>query len=288
MKLGLTIFPLTIYNFEDVAALRKIFGKSKLKIHLKVDTGLHRQGFELKETVKLAKKIRSLKGVEIEGLSSHFANVEDTLDDTFAKFQVSKFNKTIETLNGVGIKPPLKHIGATASTLLHDWTKLNMVRVGIGLYGLWPSKETQIAIRLSKKYENPDLMPVLSWKARIAQIKQIKAGESVGYGRTWFAPRRTKIAIIPVGYSDGYDRKFSNNSKVIVGNNFSPVIGRVAMNMFAMDITETKNVKGGDEVILLGKKGRLEISVEELASRIDTINYEVVSRINILLPRILV
>jgi alanine racemase len=128
----------------------------------------------------------------------------------------------------------------------------------------------------------------LTWKSVIAQIKNIDTGESVGYGQTWFASRKSKIAIIPVGYSDGYDRKLSNIGRVIVNGKYANVIGRVAMNMIVIDITDIKNVKLEDEVALLGNKDGLKISADEIAKKIGTINYEVVSRINPLLPRILV
>jgi alanine racemase len=132
------------------------------------------------------------------------------------------------------------------------------------------------------------LKPVLTWKSLIAQIKQIDVGESVGYGQTWFAARKTKVAVIPVGYSDGYDRKLSNIGRVIVKGHYANVIGRVAMNMIMIDITDIPGVKLEDEVALLGNKDGLKVSADEWAKKIGTINYEVVSRINPLLPRIIV
>ena len=143
-------------------------------------------------------------------------------------------------------------------------------------------------LSLKKGKSSIDLKPVLEWKSKLAQVKTLKAGESVGYGRTWFAPRRTKIAIIPVGYYDGYDRDLSNNSRVLIRGNSAPVVGRVAMNMITVDVTDINKVSEDDEVVLIGKSNKERITADELATVLGTINYEVVSRINPYLPRIIV
>jgi alanine racemase len=161
-----------------------------------------------------------------------------------------------------------------------------MVRVGFGIYGWWMSLETRVSLLAQKK--DLDLQPVLTWKSIVAQIKRINVGESVGYGQTWFATRKTKIAVIPVGYSDGYDRKLSNIGRVIINGTHALVIGRVAMNMIMVDVTDVKNIKLEDEVALLGNMDGLKVSADEIAKKIGTINYEVVSRISPLLPRIVV
>jgi alanine racemase len=179
----------------------------------------------------------------------------------------------------------LIHSAASAGTLLYPETHFSMVRVGFGIYGWWMSLETRVSILAQKR--NLILKPVLTWKSIVAQIKQIDVGESVGYGQTWFATRKSKIAIIPVGYSEGYDRKLSNIGKVIINGKYATVIGRVAMNMIMIDVTDVKNVKLEDEVALLGNMDGLKISADEIAKKIGTINYEVVSRINPLLPRII-
>jgi alanine racemase len=158
-----------------------------------------------------------------------------------------------------------------------------MVRIGFGIYGWWMSLETRVSLLAQKR--NLVLKPVLVWKSMVAEIKHLEVGESVGYGQTWFAARKTKIAVIPVGYSDGYDRRLSNIGRVIINGHYANVIGRVAMNMIVIDITDIKNVKLEDEVALLGNKDGLKVSADEWAKKIGTINYEVVSRINPLLPR---
>lgn len=277
---------LTVYTEEVIDALKKL--NKKVRVHLKIETGTNRQGVGLNDALKLAKLIKKNQDkVFLEGISTHFANIEDTLDPSFAKLQLSLFKKTIKLLSGQGINPPLKHTAASAATLLHKNTHFNMVRLGIGLYGLWPSRETQIAANINNGSEIK-LLPVLTWKTKIAQVKTIKPGEAVGYGRTWFASRPTKIAILPVGYYDGFDRKFSNNGRILANGKFAPIIGRVAMNMIVADVTDIKNVKLEDEVVLIGKQDRNEITADELAARAGTINYEVISRVNPLIPRVVV
>ncbi len=274
----------------DLGICRKIVqlnAKKKAKVHIKVETGLNRQGLNENEVVKLAKYIKSNhKKMVLEGIYTHFANIEDTLDASFAMKQHNKFDKIVKKVKSIK-KDVLVHCAASAATLLHKETHRDMVRLGISLYGLWPSKETQIAMSL-KSESHLKFAPVLTWKSVIVQIKTIKIGESVGYGRIWFTPRKSTIGIIPVGYYDGYDRKLSNNSFVLVGKGLAPVIGRVAMNMIVVDLTDIKDVKRGDVAVLIGKTKRNTITAEELASRSGTINYEIVSRINPQLPRILV
>ena len=235
----------------------------------------------------LAKYIKeNERFIVLEGISTHYANIEDTLDSSYAKFQLERFNKAANMLKKKNNKL-LAHTACSAAVLLYKSTHLDMIRVGIGLYGLWPSKETQIALSL-KKGNKIILRPVLSWKSRIAQVKTIDAGEPVGYGLTWYAPRRSKIGIIPQGYYDGYDRKLSNNSKVIVSGSEAPVIGRVAMNMIIVDLTNVAGAKTSDEVVLIGKYKGHEVSADYLSERIGTINYEVVTRINPNISRIII
>ena len=232
---------LTVYDKNDLKSIVSLKLKKRAKIHLKVETGLNRQGLSKNDILDLAKFIQNYQGnLELEGLSTHFANVEDTLDTSYALLQLGKFNDTIDFLRKKGIKPVFTHCAASAAVLLHNKTHFNMIRLGIVLYGLWPSKETQIALSLKKKKQKVTLKPVMSLKSVLAQIKTVNAGESVGYGRSWFAPRKSKIGIIPLGYYDGYDRKLSNNARILVNGQYAPVVGRVAMNMTMVDLTDAK------------------------------------------------
>jgi alanine racemase len=268
-----------VYNPETLKKIVALKLKNKAKIHLKIETGLNRQGVVEKEIDGLVKFInRHKERIIPEGISMHFANIEDTKNPGFANYQLKRFQKTVSKTESQGLKFQIKHTAATAGAILYPRTRLDMVRVGIGLYGLYPSKETRKKIKLT---------PALSWKSIVAQIKVVEKNESVGYGRTWIAKKRSRIAIIPVGYSDGYDRKLSNSGRVIIRGKYASVVGRIAMNMIAVDVTEIPRILLEDEVTIIGESKGKTISAEEIAEKIGTINYEVVARINPLLPRII-
>ena len=252
------------------------------RIHLKVETGTHRQGIALEELSGFVERILKLPNLDIEGVYTHFANIEDTLDASFAQLQIEKFRQALAILKAAGAHPSWVHAAATAGALLYPETGFNMIRVGIGTYGIWPSRETQLAAR--ERGRQITLTPALTWKTRIAQIKTVEAG-NIGYGLTYQASHRMKIAVLPIGYFDGYDRKLSNCGRALVGSRAVPVVGRVMMNMIALDVTDAV-VNVDDEVVLIGRQGKSEIRVEEVAEKSGTIAYEVVSRINPGIPRV--
>src|SRR4051812_8888779 len=205
-------------------------------IHLKIETGTNRQGIPVEELDGFVKALRALPCLDIEGIYTHFANIEDTLDPSFAQLQVRRFNEGLTVLRQSGIHPPQIHAAATAGTLLYPETDFTMIRLGIGAYGIWPSRETQLAAR--ERGRKIVLKPAMTWKTRIAQIKTVEAGEHVSYGLTYQATHRMKVAVLPIGYYDGYDRKLSNGGRVLVDGRAVSVIGRVAMNMTMLDVTD--------------------------------------------------
>lgn len=270
----------------DVAAALSGYAQNRgttARVHVKVETGTHRQGVDLETLSGFVKEMLDLPNLEIEGVYTHFANIEDTLDPTFAQFQIEEFRRAIAIVKEAGAKPSWIHASATSGALLYPETGFNMIRVGIGTYGIWPSRETQLASR--ERGRRIALTPALTWKTRIAQVKSIKPGEFVGYGLTYQASHPMKVAILPIGYYDGYDRKLSNCGRVLVGGQAVPVVGRVMMNMIAIDVTHVE-VSPDDEVVLIGRQGNAEIRVEELAEKAGTIAYEVLSRINPEIPRL--
>ena len=279
-------FRQVVYREDAVEALAKAAQAAgrPARIHLKVETGTNRQGIPLGELRAFVEWIGSLPGLEVEGISTHFANIEDTLDPSFARGQQRRFEEAVRILEGAGVRPPQIHTAATAGVLLFPETHFTMVRVGVGLYGIWPSRETRIAAR--ERGRDVTLDPPMTWKCRIAQIKHVGPGESVGYGLTFQANRPLRLAVLPVGYYDGYDRKLSNAGRVLVRGKYAAVVGRVAMNMTMVDVTDC-GAEVSDEVVLLGRQGEAEVRAEDLAERIGTIPYEVVSRINPLIPRTL-
>ncbi len=275
---------LTVYSVESIKYIINSNFDKVAKVHIKVETGMGRQGLGQTEVLDLALLINQYKNqIYLEGVSTHFANADDTSDYEFTNLQISRYETTIKLLEKKGITPLLRHASASAGIILYKHARFNAVRLGVALYGLWPSRDT----REKTESKTFNLKPVLTWKSTIAQVKEIKKGETVGYGRTWKANQNTKIAVIPSGYFDGYDRHLSSNSKVIINGKFAKVVGRIAMNMLMVDVSDLVNVSTADEVTLIGSEGEVEITADELAFRIGTINYEVVTRINPLLPRVI-
>jgi alanine racemase len=236
------------------------------KIHLKVDTGMGRIGIFPYNVLRFIKRIKALKKVEIEGIFTHFS-VADEKDKFYTEEQFRKFIEILTILEKEGIKIPIKHVGnsATILDLPHMW--LDMVRPGIAIYGLYPSKEVKKSI---------NLIPAQQFKTKIVFIKELPLGESISYGRTYITKRRMRVASLPVGYADGYNRLLSNQGEVLVRGQRVPIIGRVCMDQCMIDVTNLTQVEIGDEVVLWGRQGEEMITVEEIAQKIRTINYEIV------------
>jgi alanine racemase len=279
---------LTLYNLESLEALagldRERRGGHPIRVHLKVETGTGRQGVLLEELEGFVRALYALDGAELVGLSTHFANIEDTLNHGYAEAQIARFQRARQILAALGLEPPLVHTACTAAAILFPETHQALVRAGIGIYGLWPSRETYLSALLGHR-PVPQLKPVLSWKTRIAQLKTLPEGSFVGYGCTFKTTRATRLAVLPVGYADGYDRALGNTAHVLVHGKRAAVIGRVSMNMCMADVTDIPRARLEDEVVLLGGSGEERISAETLAAWAGTINYEVVTRISPLLER---
>jgi alanine racemase len=276
-----------LYRLDVARALSEAARKHRTsaRVHLKIETGTNRQGIRLSDLPGFIGELARLPGIDVEGAYTHFANIEDTLDPSFAESQVRKFKEALGILERAGIRPAQIHASATAGTLLYPEMAFSMVRVGIGQYGIWPSRETQLAAR--ERGKKPSLAPVLTWKTRVAQVKEVQAGDYVGYGLTYRTSRPMKLVVLPIGYYDGYDRKLSNSGRALVHGQPASVIGRVAMNMTMLDVTDI-GADLDDEVVLIGRQGDAEIRVEELAEKTGSIPYEVLARINPLISRVLV
>lgn len=259
---------------------------TKARVHLKAETGTHRQGLEPDALLCLARLAAGMTSVSIEGLSTHFADIEDTTDDRYAREQLARFHASAALLADHGIRPRVLHCANTAATLNMPETHHDLARVGIGLYGLWPSQETYIAALL--KGTVAELRPVLTWKTSIAQVKDVPAGAYLGYGRTFRATSPVRVAVLPVGYYDGYDRGLSNLAHVLIRGHRAPVRGRICMNMTLVDVTDVPGVSERDEVVLLGASGDEQVRAEDLAAICGTIHYEITTRISERIPRRLV
>ena len=249
-------------------------GKKAL-IHLKVDTGTSRLGMDIKEIQRIFDD-PDKTAVEIRGLYSHFANIEDTTDHSFAGRQLARFNELLTRIRSEKI---LRHFSCSASALLFPETYFDMVRVGISAYGYWPSKQTYVSY-IEKNQNKIELKPVLSWFSKVAQHRSIDKGQYIGYGLTYQAFSNSRMIVIPAGYYDGYDRRLSNISNILIRGARAPVRGRICMNMMMADVTHVENVKEGDRVILIGKENNEKIDAEYLANLSGTIHYEILSGIN--------
>jgi alanine racemase len=279
----------TVYNMETIEELAKITStlKKNVYLHIKTETGVYRQGIKGEDLLPFVKRIREYPYLRIEGLSMHFANIEDTTDHSYAQRQLEKFMEYVDLLGQNDINIPVKHVACSAAAILFPETFFDMVRVGIGIYGLWPSKETYLSC-IQEEREPVNIKPVLTWKTRVVQIKDVPDGAFIGYGCTYKTTRPTKLAVLPVGYYDGYDRHLSNASYVLIAGKRAPLRGRVAMNFITVDVTDIPDVRLEDEVVLLGPQDSERISAEQLASLCGTINYEIVTRINPEIPRLVV
>ncbi|MDD4833839.1 MAG: alanine racemase [Lutispora sp.] len=271
-----------VYSYELAKGLsmEAVKQNKKVKVHIKLDTGMGRIGLRADESsIESIKEIYELPNMIIEGMFTHFA-IADEKDKGYTKEQFSKFMWVSNRLEQEGIKIRLKHCGNSATIIDLPDMHLDMVRAGIILYGLAPSEDVELnRIKLEQ---------VMSLKARVTHVKEINSGESVSYGRKFIASGKTKIASLPLGYADGYTRMLTGKAEALVDGVRVPVIGRICMDQCMIDVTGIEDVKVGDEVVLFGKQKNSFISIDEVAEKLGTINYEVVCMIGKRIPRIYV
>lgn len=276
----------TVYDLETLNSLNECGKKynKRVPVHIKVDALLGRQGIVVEDVASYIEHCSTLSHIHIEALYSHFSNIEDTDDLSHAHSQHTLLLYAQQCAREKGIDVPY-HIAATSGILSdpkHAWGSC-FVRLGIGMYGLWPSAQ------LKSKYKDLVILrPVMRWVSYVAQSKKVPGNFPIGYGLSYITTAPTSIAVIPQGYSDGYDRHLSNNSEVLIQGKACPVIGRIMMNMIVVNTTDISHVVAEEEVVLLGKQREGYVSAEYLADRSDTISYEIVSRISPQLPRIVV
>lgn len=263
-----------LYNVDSINAYDGEY-------HLKIDAYFGRQGVLTSNLDEFLNKITNKK---LTGVYMHFSSIDNPTNLAHFEKQLSDFKLALEKLKQHGFQNFAVHTNGTSGSLVNVDLKTDITRLGIGLYGIWPSKQVK------NIYESKvgTLTPILSWVTHIAQVKTIPQGFPVGYGLTYIADSPKKIAIIPQGYSDGYDRRFSNTSEVLIRDTRCKTLGRIAMNMFVVDVTHLENVKAEDEAVLIGKSLTEEMSANELAEKCGTTSYELLTRISPLLPRVIV
>ncbi len=269
---------------QAAAALRK-----KIKIHLKIDTGMGRLGLlpqnfrsghpatidpgALEETLAIA----HLEGLDLEGIFTHFASA-DSADKTYAEYQLELFLNYLKRLRKAGLNPPLKHAANSGALIDMPRSHLDLVRPGIAIYGLYPSDEVD--------QRRITLKPAMALKTQIIHLKNVPAGFHVSYGMTYKTKKPTTIATVPVGYADGLNRLLSSRGQMLVGGQRVPIIGRVCMDLTMLDVGGIKNIQIGDEVVVFGRQGSQTLSVDEMAAALNTINYEIVTGITARVPRV--
>jgi alanine racemase len=268
---------ITVGSLEGVAAVTAAAGGGlAIRVHLKVETGVNRQGVREEDFATAVGALTAAPGVRLVGLSSHFADIEDTTDHGFALRQQARFDAFARRLADLGHDDVCRHMSCSAATVLWEASHRDLARVGVAAYGVWPSRETLVAARLAGRHDL-DLRPAMTWKVRLSQVKAVPAGETVGYGRTWLAPTDSRIAVLPVGYADGYPRGLSSRAHVLVRGRRAPVRGRICMNLCMVDVTHVPGAEAGDDAVLLGRQGEDAITYEQMAEWLGTIVYEVLT-----------
>lgn len=252
----------------------------RIPVHVKVDTGMRRLGLLPDDTAPFFNALAQMPGLDVEGLYTHFSTADDA-DKAYTQMQLARLETILAALTAQGQRPRLVHTANSAATLTVTNSHFNAVRCGISLYGLHPSPESPLP---------SGFRPVLRWVARVAQVKALAKGDAVSYGNTYIADRPRTIAVIPVGYADGFPRSPRTWGSVLIDGQFAPIRGRVCMDQTMVDVTEIMekggSVRAGDEVVLIGAQGQSTLTTEDIAARLETINYEVVSRLMARLPRI--
>lgn len=239
-------------------------------VHVKVDTGLHRFGLELDAAVSLAETLRALPGVEVEGLTTHMANADEP-DDSFADRQHERFTAAAARLPWI----PYRHTANSATALRRTELRYQGVRIGLALHGVLPENTG-----------GPPLTPILALKARLARVANVDEDEGVSYGLTWKAARRSRVGLVPVGYADGWRRNLGNRGAVLVRGQRCPIVGRVCMDQFLVDVTDVPGVQGGDETVLIGAQGGERVSATDVAALAETIPWDVLASLQARLPRL--
>src|SRR3989338_4538211 len=285
-----------VYEPEQLEALIKAASKAKRPawVHLELETGMARLGLMPKDARAFLKRILASHHLKLEGIASHFATAE-AKDQAFLKKQLGAYRRFVRTVDPPLAATVLQHMACSAAITAAPTTHLSLVRLGIALYGLWPSAENKQLVR--KLRPDFELKPPLIWKTQVVEVQRLAKGIPVGYARHYITRRPTTMAGLPVGYWDGYGRGLSNRGVVLIRGVRCPIIGNVCMNISMVDASAVPKVRAVDEAVLIGKQGRPrsagagqdkgEVTADRLAELTHTINYEVVTRINPLLPRIL-
>jgi alanine racemase len=260
--------------------------QKKAKIHIEIETGMNRTGFDKKDLITVISILKKESHhLTFKGLCTHYAGAESIANYYRIDKQIKKFEEAYEYISAHGLKPEIKHSACSAASIVFPETRMDLVRIGIMQYGLWPSPEVFVNYLNAKKSKIDPLNRVITWKSKIMNIKTVNAGEFIGYGNSFLAERKMTIAVIPIGYAHGYSRSLSNQGRVLINGHRCVVVGSINMNMMTVDITDIGNVKKEDEVILIGQQDAVSVSVASFSDLSNQLNYELLTRISKTIPR---
>lgn len=258
------------------------------KVHIEIETGMNRTGFNSKQLEGVVERLKNnYDSISFEGLCTHYAGAESIANYLRVKDQIKIYSKTYKWFHEHNIVPKICHTACSAAAMRYPKTRMNMVRIGIMQYGFWPSDETLINY-LSKKEEKIDpLHRLITWKTKVMGTKEVNTGEFIGYGTTYLAHKKLRIATIPVGYAHGFSRSLSNTGRVLIHGQRVGVVGIVNMNLLTVDVTDIPETKKGDEVVLIGSQGDLTLSVASFSELSNQLNYELLTRLPNRIPRVI-
>lgn len=258
----------------------------KAIVHIEVETGMNRTGFDKNELNTVISFLKKEKEYLIfKGLCTHYAGAESIANYYRVDKQIKRFEDIYQYLCNNELKPEIRHSACSAASIMFPETRMDMVRIGIIQYGLWPSPEVFVNFLNTKKSKIDPLQRVITWKSKIMSVKKVKIGEFIGYGTSFLAERKMTIATIPIGYSHGYSRSLSNQGRVLINGQQCIVVGSVNMNMMTVDVTNLESVKKEDEVVLIGSQNGISVSVASFSDYSNQLNYELLTRISKTIPR---
>jgi len=264
-----------VYQIDKAARLNQAAKMQGITsdIHIKIDTGMGRIGVRFDEVLEFAEKLKDFKNLRVEGLMTHFAAADNLSENDFTDLQINRFKESAAIFESKGFQPVFKDLANSPGAIVHEKSRADMVRLGGVLYGLGDDI-------LPKEIEKPELKPVMSITTKIAHLKRVPKGETLGYSRTFKTQKDSLIATIPIGYQDGLPRFLSNKGRVLLNGRFAPIVGRISMDWTILDVTDIPNVKLEDEVVIIGEQNGFSITAEELAQKTNTISYEITCGIN--------
>lgn len=270
-----------IFSLDTARRLSEFVGGRGVDIHVKIDTGMGRVGVRWPEARAFASGLKAFSNLNIVGIMSHLASADDPAQDEFTAVQIERFDAAIAAFEQEGHAPTVFDIANSPGSVRCSASRRGMVRLGGALYGL-------LSDILPGSAQRPQLRPVLSLRSRVAHIKDVPAGEGLGYGQTFHTARDSRIALVPIGYADGYPRAMSNAGRAVINGQFVPVVGRVSMDWTLLDVTDIERAAIGDEVFLIGGDGDVAVTAADLARELGTIGYEITCGISPRVPRVYV